>query len=152
PPDGYLDAQGRFHRTRQSDSDTAVYEIEIRPEDGLYPLPYMARQADGSAWEEEGAFPGAPDEKARQPFFPDGSRSFEEIDRLHLGVRGLNNLIGAGVDVDFYRVLPPSGYRKGLAAQRRPDVGEGDIPPERRGVDFFPYKPYHLLATPQRPA
>src|SRR5262249_45206994 len=152
PPDGYLDAQGRFHRTRQTDSDTAVYEIEIRPEDGLYPLPYMARQADGSAWEEEGAFPGAPDEKARQPFFPDGSRSFEEIDRLNLGVTGLNTLIGARVDVDFYRVLPPSGYRKGLAAQRRPDVGQGDIPPERRGVDFFPYKPYHLLATPQRPA
>src|SRR5262245_11103166 len=132
PPDGYLDARGRFHKTRQSDSDTPVYEIELRPEDGLYPLPYMARQADGSAWEEECAFPGAPDDRARQPFFPDGSRSFEEIDRLQLGVRGLNNLISSRADVDFYRVLPPSGYRKGLPVERRTDVGPDDIPPERR--------------------
>src|SRR6185437_3419684 len=78
-PDGYMDVHGRLHKRRQSRSDTPVYEIELRPEDGLYPLPYMARQASGVAWNEEGAFPGAPDETARQPFFPDGARSFEEI-------------------------------------------------------------------------
>src|SRR5215831_21145762 len=46
PPDGYLDAQGRFHKERQRPADRPVYEIELRPEDGPYPLPYMARQAD----------------------------------------------------------------------------------------------------------
>src|SRR4051794_32676369 len=44
PPDGYVDEAGAFHRERQSDEDRAVYEIELRPEDGLYPLPYMAFQ------------------------------------------------------------------------------------------------------------
>ena len=72
PPDGY-------------------YQVELRPEDGLYPLPYMATQADGGAWEEECAFPDAPEPKARQGFFPDGSRSFEEIDRLQIGEKGTGN-------------------------------------------------------------
>ena len=82
PPDGYVGADGTFSAERRSPGDKPVYEIEMLPEDGLYPLPYMARQADGAAWEEECATPGAPDEEARQGFYPDGSRSFEEIDRL----------------------------------------------------------------------
>src|ERR1700722_431518 len=45
-PDGYLGEDGVFHRERQNASDRPVYEIELRPEDGLYPLPYMAFQAD----------------------------------------------------------------------------------------------------------
>ena len=76
PPDGYIDNAGRVHKERQSASDKPIYEVELRPEDGLYPLPYMAVQADGGAWEEECAFPNAPEAKARQGFFPDGSRSF----------------------------------------------------------------------------
>ena len=82
PPDGYLQADGTFSRERKSPDDQPVYEIELQPGDGYYPLPYMAVQADGSAWEEECAQPFAPEAKARQPFLPDGSRSFEEIDRL----------------------------------------------------------------------
>jgi L-asparaginase len=152
PPDGYLDRDGRFHKERQSEADKPVYEVELKPEDGLYPLPYMARQADGSAWEEECAAPGAPQERARQSFFPDGSRSFEEIDRLHVGEKGVGNLISSRADVDFYRVMPPGGYTKGLAAERRTDQGEGDIAPERRGTNFFPYKPYHLNRAPSRQA
>jgi L-asparaginase len=66
PPDGYVDSVGRMHKERQSASDKPVYEVELRPEDGLYPLPYMATQADGSAWEEECAFPNASEAKARQ--------------------------------------------------------------------------------------
>src|SRR6516165_8068103 len=66
PPDGYLDASGAFHRERQGPNDVAVYEITLRPEDGPYPLPYMARQADLRAWEEECAEPGAPAHRARQ--------------------------------------------------------------------------------------
>jgi L-asparaginase len=152
PPDGYLDDQGVFHKVRSGRNDKAVYEIEIAPEDGLYPLPYVARQADGSAWEEECASAGAPAEKARQGFFPDGSRSFEEIDRLSIGMNGLGNLISSIADVDFYRVLPTAGYTKGLAADRRTDVGAGDIPPEIRSKDFFAYKPFHLGESPPRPA
>src|SRR6516225_5790396 len=143
PPDGYLDAQGHFHKEQQAGA-RPVYEIALAPEDGLYPLPYMARQADKAAWEEDCAAPGAPAERARQAFYPDGARIFEEIDRLAIGERGFGNLISSRVDVDFYRALPPAGYTKGLAAAERSDVGEGDIAPERRGRDFFSYKPYHL--------
>ena len=125
--------------------------MELRPEDGLYPLPYMATQADGAAWEEECAFAGAPEAKARQGFFPDGSRSFEEIDRLQIGEHGAGNLISDKAEIDFYRILPPSGYTKGLTTDRRTDTGSGDIHPERRGVDFFPYKPPHLAASVPRP-
>jgi L-asparaginase len=152
PPDGYVDAEGVFRKERASSNDKPVYEIELHPEDGLYPLPYMARQTDGSAWEEECASPGAPAEQARQGFFPDGSRSFEEIDRLSIGMNGLGNLISAQADVDFYRVLPTAGYTKGLPADRRTDVGDGDIPPEIRSKDFFAYKPFHLGESPPRPA
>src|ERR1700730_8329021 len=152
PPDGYIDSAGRVHKERQSASDKPVYEVELRPEDGLYPLPYMATQADGRAWEEECAFPRAPEAKARQGFFPDGSRSFEEIDRLQIGEEGTGNLISDKAEIDFYRVLPPAGYTKGLPAELRTDAGAGEIAPERRGVDFFPYKPAHLAASAPRPA
>jgi hypothetical protein len=152
PPDGYIDNAGRVHQERQSASDKPVYAVELRPEDGLYPLPYMATQADGQAWEEECAFPNAPEAKARQGFFPDGSRSFEEIDRLQIGEKGTGSLISSRAEVDFYRILPPSGYTKGLPAEGRTDTGAGDIPPERRGIDFFPYKPPHLAASAPRNA
>ena len=151
-PDGYIDGAGRVHKERQSSDDQPVYEVELRPEDGLYPLPYMARQVDGAPWDEECAFSNAPEAKARQGFFPDGSRSFEEIDRLQIGENGTGNLISASAEIDFYRVLPPSGFTKGLPAERRSDTGMGDIKPEHRGVDFFPYKPPHLAASAPRNA
>ena len=150
-PDGYVGADGTFSVERRSPGDKPVYEIEMLPEDGLYPLPYMARQANGAAWEEECATPGAPDGEARQGFYPDGSRSFEEIDRLMVDDAGIASSISALADVDFYRGVPPGGYRSGLAEAERPDIGDGAIPPERRGEDFFPYKPYHLTAPPPRP-
>jgi L-asparaginase len=152
PPDGYLDVNGTFRKERMNPQDKAVFEIEIHPEDGLYPMPYMARQADGQAWEGECTAPGAPAAQARQSFYPDGSRSFEEIDRLSVGAAGVGNLISSFADVDFYRVLPTAGYTKGLPATRRTDVGDGDIPPETRSKDFFAYRPYHLGEAPPRPA
>ena len=152
PPDGFIGADSVFHQERQTEDDKPVYEIELHPEDGLYPLPYMAVQADGRAWEEECTHPGAADEGARQGFFPDGSRSFEEIDRLSIDFYGRASMISSVATVDFYRGLPPGGFKKGLAAHLRKDVGEGDIPPEIRGQDFYPYKPAHLLSAPQRPA
>jgi hypothetical protein len=150
PPDGYVDAQGNFKRERRSAADKPVYEVELDPGDGLYPLPYMARQADGSAWDFDGSQEFAPANQSRQPFFPDGSRPVEEIDRLGVGEHGTGNLISAYADVDFFRVMPPSGYTKGLSAGERTDVGTGDIPPETLGKDFFPYRPPHLGQHPPR--
>ena len=139
-------------KERTSAADKPVYEIELAPTDGLYPMPYMARQAGGMAWEEECTEAGASDERARQGFFPDGSRSFEEIDRLQIGVDGVGNLLSLMADFDFYRAMPPGGHRKGLPAAQRTDSGEGDIPVEMRGRDFFPYKPWHLIAAPSQAA
>ncbi|HEY7065466.1 MAG TPA: asparaginase domain-containing protein [Chloroflexota bacterium] len=152
PPDGYLDPAGVFHKEQQGPADVPVYEVTLRPEDGLYPLPYMGRQANGEPWEEDCAYPGAPAHLARQSFYPDGSREFEEIDRFGIGERGVGNLIAAQADVDFYRALPPGGYTKGLPAAQRSDVGEGDVPPEVRGHHFYPYRPVHLRYQPPRPA
>ena len=39
------------------------------------------------------ASPGAPAERARQSFFPDGARSFEEIDRLSVGTDSLHGIL-----------------------------------------------------------
>jgi hypothetical protein len=125
----------------QSAADKPVYEIVLKPEDGLYPLPYMARQANLRAWEEECAEPGAPATRARQGFYPDGARVFEEIDRFGVSEKGWGNLISARADIDFYRVLPPAGYTKGLAQLERTDIGAGDIAPEQRGRDFFHTSP-----------
>ena len=160
-PDGWLGSDGEVRAEPRSPGDKPVYEVVLRPEDGVYPLPYMARQADGAAWEEECAFAGAPEAQARQGFFPDGARSFEEIDRLQIGDNGTGNLIAGKAEIDFYRILPPAGYTKGLPAGRRTDTATGiatgiatgaeDIPPERRGADFFPYKPVHLAASVPRP-
>ena len=150
PPDGYIDDTGSFHEKPQTDADTPVYKVELKPEDGLYPLPYMGRQADGSAWEDDCAFPLAPAEKSRQAYYPDGSRIFEEIDRLGIADNGTGNLVSSKAEIDFYRVLPSGGYTKGLAAAERTDMGEGDIPPESLGRDFFAYRPVHLAASPPR--
>jgi hypothetical protein len=155
PPDGYIGADGVFRKERQGAGDKPVYEIELKPEDGLYPLPYMATQADGTAWEEECTSPGAPN--GRQGFFPDGSRSFEEIDRLSIGVEGTASLLSSSATIDFYRGVPPAGFTKGLPAAQRKDKdltgkGLGDIPPEVRATHFFGYKPYHLAVAPPRPS
>ncbi len=149
PADGYIAADGTFSHERRNASDKAVYEIEIKPEDGLYPLPYMARQKDGSAWEDDCIEPGS--HTGRQPFFPDGSRSFEEIDRLSVDADGRANPISSAADVDFYRIAPPGGYTKGLSVKARSDIGTVDIAPEERGRNFFPYRPYHLYSSPPRP-
>ena len=66
PPDGYLDARGVFNAERRSADDRPVYVITLKPEDGLYALPYMARQADGSPWDDITAHPGASAAKSRQ--------------------------------------------------------------------------------------
>jgi hypothetical protein len=150
PPDGYLDAAGAFVTERSGPADIPVYRVTLNPEDGLYLLPYMGRQADGSAWDDATAHPGAPNSRSRQTFYPDASRIFEEIDRFGLDGQGGNSLLSSVADFDFYRPAPSGGYRMGLAADVRTDAGEGDIAPERWGEDFFMYYPYHLRAEPDQ--
>lgn len=147
-PDGYLDSTGSFHKERSTPDDKPVYEVTLRPEDGLYPLPYMARQANGRAWEMDGTEKNVPGEFCRVPFFPDGSRLFEEIDRLGISDEGVGCLLSGKADFDFYRALPSGGYAKGRSSGERTDIGDGDIAPEIRGVDFFPYRPGYLRKEP----
>ncbi len=143
PPDGYVDRQGNFHVTKRNPDDKPVYRVTLRPEDGLYLLPYMAVQADGKPWDGDCAFRGAPFEKCRQPFYPDASRIFEEIDRTIGGrdLAGLGNMLSSKADFDFYRAIPSGGYTKGLSEAERTDIGAGDIEGEAVGEDFFPYRP-----------
>ncbi|OGA73260.1 MAG: hypothetical protein A3G27_19275 [Betaproteobacteria bacterium RIFCSPLOWO2_12_FULL_66_14] len=150
PPDGYVDATGTFHKARSSPQDMPVYEVTLRPGDGLYLLPYMARQADGKPWDDQSAYPLAPASHTRQTFYPDASRVFEEIDRFGLGEDGLANLLSSKADFDFFRAAPSGGYQKGLPAALRSDVGAGDIAAEIWGKDFWPYRPPHLRADPPR--
>jgi L-asparaginase len=149
-PDGYLNVAGEFLPQRQSESDTPVYEAVLNPEDGLYMLPYMARQRDGSAWETAGAHPAAPSEQYRQTFFADAFRLFEEIDRFGLDDMGHNNMLARNAGFTFVRAAPSGGYTQGLAADLRTDAGLGAIPPERRGEGFFTYSPLHLAHGPAR--
>ncbi len=135
PPDGYVNAKGEFSKSKKSPSDKPVYAATLKPEDGLYALPYMGRQANGQAWEGQATHPGAPFSEARQTFVPNASRIFEEIERN-------GGEIYEKADYDFYRAVPAGGYTKGLPHAQRTDVGEGDIPPEKLGEDFFSYGPY----------
>jgi hypothetical protein len=135
PPDGFVDANGTFSSTRHSDTDKPVYAIELRPDDGLYPLPYMAMQADGRPWEHDEADPLGPPGRHRQPFYPDAARVFEEIDRLGVGDNGLGGKLASLADYDFLRPAPPGGY-----------TARG----EQRGRDYFPYRPVHLVRQPSR--
>ncbi len=148
PPDGYLDADGAFHEEPTTAEDRPVQVATLDPSDGLYLLPYMGRQADGSPWEEACAFPNAPEDHARQTFYPDASRIYEEIDRFGVDSDGHNNLLSSVAAFDFYRAAPSGGYKQGLPEDQRTDRGEGDIPPERLGDDFFIYYPRHLRAEP----
>lgn len=134
-PDGWLDDAGTFHDEPPAGSSTPVYVAELHPDDGLYPLPYMARQADGSAWEETAAAPFAPPAKSRQTFYPDARRLYEEIDRFGLTDVGGSVQLASVADLEFFRASPSGGYT---------------APPhsERPGHDFFSYYPYHLQTEP----
>ena len=145
PPDGYVDEAGGFSEERRGPGDKPVYRVELRPEDGLYPLPYMARQADGGAWEDDTAHPGAPAAKSRQAYFPDGSRLFEEVDRLGVSMTGHGSMISTLADIDFHRVVPSGGYTKGLPEEERTDIGRGRHPARDSGARLL-----HLPPGPSR--
>jgi hypothetical protein len=140
PPDGFVDGKGVFSKTKKRPGDKPVYAVTLKPEDGLYALPYMGRQASGQAWEGVATRPGAPFAESRQTFVPNASRIFEEIERNGGEIYGM-------ADYDFYRAVPAGGYTKGLPHAQRTDVGDGDIPPEKLGEDFFSYGPYQASQT-----
>ena len=102
--------------------------MTLNPEDGLYPLPYMARQANGQAWEGDGTEERAPVEQCRVPFFPDGSRLFEEIDRLGISDKGWGSLLSSKADFDFYRAAPSGGYTSGEKSRNGPTSGKVILP------------------------
>jgi hypothetical protein len=141
PADGYVNAKGEFSKSRKNASDKPVYKVTLKPEDGLYALPYMGRQANGQPWEGVSTKPGAPFAESRQTFVPDASRIFAEIERN-------GGEIQEKADYDFYRAVPAGGYTKGLPHAKRTDVGDGDIAPEKLGEDFFSYGPYSA-STPR---
>ena len=117
------------------------YEIELRPEDGPYPLPYVGRRADGSSFgepfEEEDLLNASLNFGGRQFFYPDASRMFIDIDRTLAGRDGdgEGSILDRRADFDFIRALPPGGYTK-----------NGEVP----GLDYFPYKPFAIGKFPRR--
>ena len=132
PPDGYLGADGVLPLNRASVDDRPVYEVTLNPEDGLYLLPYMARQADGSAWEDDRAHPVAPEIRPASPFSP--TLSALRGDRpLRTGRGGPGQPALAQADYDFYRVAPSGGYKKGLRAAMRTDSARATSRPEANG-------------------
>jgi len=134
PPDGWLDEGGEFHRADPG-FGTPVHRIRLEPGDGLYPLPFMGRQADGSPWDGPGVDPISDHDHTRQTFYPDSSRLYEEIDRLGIGGDGGANLLSSQARFDHFRAAPSGGYRR--ATQ-----------PEVPGEDYFGYYPFHLRTEP----
>lgn len=136
PPDGYVGADGEFSAVPRSPDDRPVYQFELRPEDGLYPLPYMGLRADCSPWES----PVEVTERRlprRQTFYPDASRIYEEIDRFGIDEYGRSGLLSGLAEFRFHRAAPAGGYRSAA------EVAE---------VDYFPYDHFAATADPSRAA
>lgn len=115
-------------------------EVELRPEDGPYPLPYVARRGDGSPdgvpFEDADLDDAALGYGGRQFYYPDGSRLFVEIDRTTTGrdEDGAGSPLDRRADFDFVRALPSGGY-----------TARG----EESGRDYFPYKPRPIAHRPR---
>jgi len=139
PPDGWLDDDGALHGNPVA-GGRPVHVAELHPEDGLYLLPYMARQTDGSAWDATTAHDFAPPELSRQTFYPDPSRLYEEIDRFGLDDHGRRVKLFSVADFEFFRAAPSGGYMRGEP------LASANV--EEPGVDFFGYYPSHLSREP----
>ena len=148
PPDGYIDADGEFHDEATGEDDVPVYEVELRPEDGVYPLPFMGRRADGSPWDPGASMGVTQPGTYVQTFYPDAERVFEEIDRLGVAHNGTGSVLSSNAEFDFFRAAPSGGYTKGISADNRTDAGSGDVAPEVRGEDYFPYLPPMVKREP----
>ena len=129
------DASAVYH-----DDGKDYYEVELRPEDGPYPLPYVARRADGSTsgapFEESDLLDAATGFGDRQFFYPDASRIFADIDRTITGRdrNGEGSVLERMAGYEFIRALPPAGY-----------AAEGEV----AGRDYFAYKPAGIATRPR---
>ena len=129
------DAGSLYH-----DDGEGYYEVELRPEDGPYLLPYMARRSDGSAhgvpFEDGDLASAALEHGGRQFFYPDASRIFADIDRSIPGrdEEGEGSILDRKAGFDFIRALPPGGYTR-----------DG----EASGEDYFPYRPFAIGHRPR---
>ena len=152
PPDGYVDAREPFTSSRPAPTTSRSTRSSFVQRMASIPCPIWPFRRTVSHGRTS-----APSRMRRIPrpgkaFFPTARvRSRRSTVSRSLDT-GQVNAISALADIDFYRPQPPSGYRKGLPAGKRTDIGEGDIPPEVRGKDFFPYRPVHLAGGPPRPA
>ncbi|MGI0092259.1 MAG: asparaginase domain-containing protein [Nitrososphaerales archaeon] len=117
------------------DNGKDYYEAVLKPEDGPYPLPYMARRKNGSPkgrpFEAGDLLDPTINFGGRQGFYPDASRIFLDIDRTVSGRSegGKGSTLDRKADYEFIRALPPAGY-----ASKR----------EVSGIDYFPYEPYPI--------
>lgn len=129
------DAAGVYH-----EPDRPYDEVELRPEDGPYLLPYVARRADGSSdgvpFEDHDLEDPSIGYGGRQFYYPDASRLFAEIDRTVTGrdEDGGGSVLDRRADFDFIRVLPSGGYT---------------ARDEMSGRDYFPYKPRAAAHRPR---
>jgi L-asparaginase/Glu-tRNA(Gln) amidotransferase subunit D len=129
------DAAETYH-----EPDRPYDEVELRPEDGPYPLPYVARRADGSPdgvpFEEDDLEDPSTGYGGRQFYYPDASRLFVEIDRTTSGrdEDGTGSVLDRRADFDFIRALPAGGY-----------TSRGEV----SGRDYFPYKPRAIAHRPR---
>ncbi len=131
-----------------------AHRVELRPSDGLFLFPYVATTADGQDWSGSGLSDDAPEGRQRQTFYPDAARLYEEIDRFGVDGSGRGRLLSRRARFVFFRALPSGGYRHGLPKHLRTDAESasgvvGDLSPETRGIDYFPYFPPHLRFEPE---
>ena len=138
-----------FTKSATGPDDKPVYEITLEPEDGLYPLPYMARQANGQPWETDGTEKNAAGRTDARAVF---SRRLALIRRD----RPLGDFRRRGGLFAYrkaaFRFLSRSAvgrlHDRGEARASAPISATATFAPEIRGSDFFPYRPGYLRKEP----
>ncbi len=125
-PDGYVRKSGTFSKTKKSSGDKPVMKVVLKPEDGLYPLPYMSLQADGKPWDATYAYRGAPFLESRQTFYPNGSRILEEIERNGGNIYGL-------AEYDFTDLPQQEGILKDCLKQNEQTKEKETFYPKKLG-------------------
>jgi hypothetical protein len=66
--------------------------------------------------------------EGRQPFYPDGSRSFEEVDRLNIGADGVAEPHSETGGYRFFPGAPTLRFSQGVAAHQQWRSSTSTIP------------------------
>lgn len=135
PPDGYLSRSREFSEAEPEGGGTAVYRVRLDPADGLYSLPYVARDARGDPWRDETTDRRTTADDVRQTFYPDAARLYEEIDRFGVDAAGRSGLLSELARFSHHRPASPAARRH---TSPTPSTGEASA------TDYFPYAPTHL--------